>query len=217
MDRKQAIDIIYFIIKFSISIFAILNPFGALPVLVSLTKGYAKEDLSYVVKTSSIYAGLTLIFFVLFGDLLFEIFGIGLGAFQIGGGIILSFVSINMIFGQPHRERASSQELEEAEQKENIAIVPIAIPLLAGPGAISTVITIASSYRSVFYHVLLIFSILVACIGVFLVFKSVDKIVKMLGKIGINILSRLMGIILMSLAMQFIIKGIQLAFPALGK
>jgi Multiple antibiotic transporter len=58
-----------------------------------------------------------LIFFVLFGDLLFEIFGIGLGAFQIGGGIILSFVSINMIFGQPHRERASSQELEEAEQK----------------------------------------------------------------------------------------------------
>ncbi|AEF18955.1 MULTISPECIES: MarC family protein [unclassified Hydrogenobaculum] len=217
MDRKQAIDIIYFIIKFSISIFAILNPFGALPVLVSLTKGYAKEDLSYVVKTSSIYAGLTLIFFVLFGDLLFEIFGIGLGAFQIGGGIILSFVSVNMIFGQPHRERASHQELEEAEQKENIAIVPIAIPLLAGPGAISTVITIASSYRSVFYHVLLILSILVACIGVFLVFKSVDKIVKILGKIGINILSRLMGILLMSLAMQFIIKGIQLAFPTLGK
>jgi membrane protein, MarC family len=217
MDRKQAIDIIYFIIKFSISIFAILNPFGALPVLVSLTKGYTKEDLSYVVKTSSIYAGLTLIFFVLFGDLLFEIFGIGLGAFQIGGGIILSFVSINMIFGQPHRERASNQELEEAEQKENIAIVPIAIPLLAGPGAISTVITIASSYRSVFYHVLLILSILVACIGVFLVFKSVDEIVKILGKIGINILSRLMGILLMSLAMQFIIKGIQLAFPTLGK
>ena len=217
MDRKQAIDIIYFIIKFSISIFAILNPFGALPVLVSLTKGYTKEDLSYVVKTSSIYAGLTLIFFVLFGDLLFEIFGIGLGAFQIGGGIIISFVSINMIFGQPHRERASNQELEEAEQKENIAIVPIAIPLLAGPGAISTVITIASSYRSVFYHVLLILSILVACIGVFLVFKSVDEIVKILGKIGINILSRLMGILLMSLAMQFIIKGIQLAFPTLGK
>jgi multiple antibiotic resistance protein len=217
MDRKQAIDIIYFIIKFSISIFAILNPFSALPVLVSLTKDYTKEDRSYVIKTSSIYAGLTLIFFVLFSDLLFEIFGIGLGAFQIGGGIILSFVSINMIFGQPHRERASNQELEEAEQKENIAIVPIAIPLLAGPGAISTVITIASSYRSVFYHVLLVLSILVACIGVFLVFKSVDKIVKILGKIGVNILSRLMGIILMSLAMQFIIKGIQLAFPTLGK
>ena len=217
MEKSEIMLYLYFVIKYSISIFAILNPFGALPVLISLTDGYSKEDLSYVVKRSSMYAGLILIFFVIFGDILFEIFGIGIDAFQIGGGIILTFVAINMIFGQPHKERASSQELTEAEQKENISLVPLAIPLLAGPGAISTVITIASSSPTILYHIMLVLSIALACIGVFLVFKSSDKITKILGRIGINVLSRLMGVLLMALAMQFIIKGMLIAFPALSK
>lgn len=217
MEKAEVVKYLYFVIKYSISIFAILNPFGALPVLVSLTAGYSKEDIAYVVRKSSIYAGLILIFFVIFGDILFEIFGIGIGAFQIGGGIILAFVAMNIIFGQPHKERATSQELTEIEQKENISIVPLAIPLLAGPGAISTVITIVSSAHTLFYHILLLLSIGLACLGVFIVLKSADKITKLLGKIGINILSRLMGILLMALSMQFIIKGIQIAFPILGK
>jgi multiple antibiotic resistance protein len=217
MEKAEVVKYLYFVIKYSISIFAILNPFGALPVLISLTAGYSKEDIAYVVRKSSIYAGLILTFFVIFGDILFEIFGIGIDAFQIGGGIILAFVAMNMIFGQPHKERATSQELTEIEQKENISIVPLAIPLLAGPGAISTVITIASSAHTLFYHVLLLLSIVLACLGVFIVLKSADKITKILGKIGINILSRLMGILLMALSMQFIIKGIQIAFPILEK
>lgn len=209
-------SIVYFVVKYSISIFAILNPFGALPVLISLTANYSKGDRAYVVKKSSFYAGLVLIFFVIFGDILFKIFGIGLGAFQIAGGLILVFVSMNMIFGQPHKERASTEEIKELDQKENISIVPLAIPLLSGPGAISTVITIASSAHSVLYHLLLLISIVISCIGVYAVLISADKITSILGKIGINILSRLMGIILMALAVQFVIAGSKLSFPILN-
>ncbi len=217
MDKSEIVSYLYFVAKYSLSIFAILNPFGALPVLISLTADYSKEDKAYVVRKSSIYAGFILIFFVVFGDILFEIFGIGIDAFQIGGGIILAFVSMNMIFGQPHKERASSQDLTEVEQKENISIVPLAIPLLSGPGAISTVITIASSAHTFLYHALLVLSIGIACFGVFLVFKSSDRITRLLGRIGINVLSRLMGVLLMALAMQFVIKGLLLAFPVLRK
>ncbi|MEZ0323199.1 MAG: MarC family protein [Hydrogenothermaceae bacterium] len=217
MEKEPIVNVFYFVAKYSISIFAILNPFGALPVLISLISDYSKVDRIYVVKKSSIYAGLILIFFVIFGNILFEIFGISLGAFQIAGGIILAFVAINMIFGQPYKERASTEEISHLNQKENIAIVPLAIPLLSGPGAISTVITIASTERNILYHIFLILSIIIACFGVYLILRAAEDIDRFLGKIGINVLSRLMGIILMALAVQFIIKGLHLAFSDILK
>ncbi|GAB6078590.1 MarC family protein [Hydrogenobaculum acidophilum] len=208
-------DKIYFLIKYTIAIFAILNPFAAMPVLISLTNKYSKSDRFYVVRASSMYAGFILIFFLFFGDILFEIFGISLGAFQIGGGIILIFISIHMIFGQPHKERISQEEIEQAQDKDNIALVPLATPLLAGPGAISTVITMVSSNNSISAHVFFLIAITLACFGVFLVLIWSEQIMKIIGKTGVNIVSRLMGILLMALSMQFIINGLKASFPIL--
>ncbi len=208
-------DKIYFLIKYTIAIFAILNPFAAMPVLISLTNKYSKSDRFYVIRTSSMYAGFILIFFLFFGDILFEIFGISLGAFQIGGGIILIFISIHMIFGQPHKERISQEDIEQAQEKENIALVPLATPLLAGPGAISTVITMISSNNSISAHISFLVAIIIACLGVFFVFIWSEQIMRMLGKTVVNIISRLMGILLMALSIQFIINGVKTSFPIL--
>lgn len=206
-----------FVLKSLVSIFAILNPFGALPVFVGLTENYSEKDRRFIIRHSVYYVFGILTFFLLFGRLLFKIFGINIGSLEVAGGILLSLVSINMVFGNPHKERTSKDELAEAEDKANIALVPLAIPLLSGPGAIATVITLSTSVKSFFLYAAIFIAIIIACIAVYFVLFSSSFLNKFLGKIGIGIISRLMGIILLAISVQFIVNGAKMLFPVLLK
>ncbi len=216
MDFSTA-EFFSFTLKSIVSIFAILNPFGALPVFVSLTQNYSKVDKRYVIKRSAYFVFGILTFFFVFGELIFKIFGINIGSLEVAGGILLSLVSINMVFGNPHKERTSSDELAEAEAKENIALVPLAIPLLSGPGAIATVITLSTSVKSFFLYVGIFIAIVISCIAVYFVLISSSYLNRFLGKIGIGIISRLMGIILLAISVQFIVNGLKTLFPIMLK
>ncbi len=206
-----------FTLKSIVSIFAILNPFGALPVFVSLTQHYSQADKRYVIKRSVYFVFGILTFFFAFGELIFKIFGINIGSLEVAGGILLSLVSINMVFGNPHKERTSSDELAEAEAKEDIALVPLAIPLLSGPGAIATVITLSTSVKSLFLYVGIFIAIVISCVAVYFVLISSSYLNRFLGKIGIGIISRLMGIILLAISVQFIVNGLKTLFPIILK
>jgi len=212
MDFNTA-EFFSFTLKSVISIFAILNPFGALPVFVSLTQNYSHNDKRYIVRRSTYFVFGILTFFFLFGELIFKIFGINIGSLEVAGGILLSLVSINMVFGNPHKERTSKDELAEAEDKENIALVPLAIPLLSGPGAIATVITLSTSVENFFLYVSIFIAIIVSCIAVYFVLISSSYLNRFLGKIGIGVISRLMGIILLAISVQFIVNGLKILFP----
>jgi multiple antibiotic resistance protein len=202
------------ILKSFVSLFAILNPFGAIPVFVSLTQNYSKNDRQYVIRHSSYFVFGILTFFLLFGELLFKIFGIDIGSLEVAGGILLSLVSLNMVFGNPHKERTSKDELAEAEDKENIALVPLARPLLSGPGAIATVVTLSTSLKNNYiFYIAIVIAIILACVGVFAVLSSSIHLNKLLGKTGIGIISRLMGIILLAISVQFVVNGLKVLFP----
>lgn len=213
----NSLEFFTFVLKSLVSIFAILNPFGALPVFVGLTENYSEKDRHFVIRHSVYYVFGILTFFLLFGEILFKIFGINIGSLEVAGGILLSLVSINMVFGNPHKERTSKDELAEAEDKANIALVPLAIPLLSGPGAIATVITLSTSVKNFFLYAAIFIAIIIACIAVYFVLFSSSFLNKFLGKIGIGIISRLMGIILLAISVQFIVNGAKMLFPVLLK
>ncbi len=213
----NSLEFLTFMLKSIVSIFAILNPFGALPVFVSLTENYSQKDRRFVIRQAVYYVLGILTFFLLFGEILFKIFGINIGSLEVAGGILLSLVSINMVFGNPHKERTSKDELQEVEDKANIALVPLAVPLLSGPGAIATVITLSTSVKSFFLYTAIFIAIVASCIAVYFVLLSSSFLNRFLGKIGIGIISRLMGIILLAISVQFIVNGAKMLFPVLLK
>ncbi|HEX13506.1 MAG: MarC family protein [Desulfurella sp.] len=213
----NTVEFFSFTLKSIVSIFAILNPFGAIPVFVSLTQNYSQKDKHYIIRRSTYFVFGILTFFFLFGELIFKIFGINIGSLEVAGGILLSLVSINMVFGNPHKERTSKDELADLEDKENIALVPLAIPLLSGPGAIATVITLSTSVQNLFLYAAIFFAIIISCFAVYFVLISSSYLNRYLGKIGIGIISRLMGIILLAISVQFIVNGLKILFPAILK
>lgn len=195
-----------FLIKSFITLFVIIDPFGILPVYISLTGSYTrKHRMRTVLKSSLISAGL-LIFFALFGGRLLYYLGIYPGSFYVAGGILLFVLSLNMIFGYGVKNKKTS---EEEEEEEEIAVFPLAIPMICGPGTIASVIMLVSNAGDDMMKT----AIVIAC-AVFIVFVtalvmlSSELMIKLLGKTGISTIDRIMGIILSALSVQFIFRGI---------
>src|SRR3990172_10402492 len=127
-------------VKIFTSLLAIVNPLGVIPVFVSLTRSSTEQERRNIARTTSITVAVILIAAALVGKLLLNFFGVSIASFKVGGGILLLLMSIAMMQAKHTQSKQTPEEAEEAEEKESIAVVPIAMPLLAGPGAISTVI-----------------------------------------------------------------------------
>lgn len=204
-------------IKIFTALLAIVNPLGAVPVFVSLTGSLTKGERRRIVRTTSIAFAVVLIAATLIGESLLNFFGISIPSFKVGGGILLMLMAIAMMQGRHTLTRQTPEETEEAGEKESIAVVPIAIPLLAGPGAISTVIIYAhASYRPV-HIALIIFVVLMVAFVTWVALHLANPVSKMLGKTGINIATRLMGLLLASIAVEFIAGGLIQLLPGLAK
>lgn len=207
-------------IQVMIGIATIFSPFAALPIFVSLTADNTKEEKNQTARTTSMAAFITGLISVWIGQYILLFFGISISSFKIAGGLLLLLMAISMLNAKTPDAKNTKEELKEAQEKSSdisdIAVVPLAIPLIAGPGSISTII-IYSQQSNSFYHLLMMSGIVgIICLYIFLTLRMATFISRKLGVTGINIITRVMGLILASISIEFIISGLLTVFPVLS-
>ncbi len=208
---------IAFLIAVVASVLAIVDPVGALPFFVALTEGFSEADRQVILRRSIIVAGAVLALFALAGRFLFATFGFTLQAFEISGGILLFTVAYDMLRGEVSRAKVNPADREEAlQRRDEIAVVPLGIPLLAGPGAISTVMIYEGSTGSDPLSVLATFiAVGIAVVVTYFVFSYGQRIIRALGRVGVMAVTRVLGLILAAVAVQFILNALVVIVPRL--
>lgn len=204
-----------YLLKIGIALFAIVNPIGGLTVFITATEHWSEVERRHTARTIAltVFTVLTLAVFV--GDTLLAFFGISIPSFQVGGGILLLLMAISMLQARHGFVRHTPEEAEAAAQKEGLAVVPLSVPLLAGPGAISSMIIAAEQSGSPWGHVILVLPVAVVALLVWGIFSLATPISRKLGTIGINIVTRLMGLILAAMGVEFMARGLGQLFPGL--
>jgi multiple antibiotic resistance protein len=203
-------------VKTFISLLALINPIGAIPIFLSLTSTQSDAEQKHTIRIASIAVVCVVAISALLGQQIIRFFGISVGSLEVGGGIIMLLMAINMLNAQVGNTRATAEEKDEAEFKSSIAVVPLAIPLLTGPGTISTVIIYAEKAQH-WYQVLALVAIGVALGAVvYGALHLAEQIARWVGRTGINIATRLMGLMLSALAVEFMVDGLKTLLPNLS-
>lgn len=198
-------DIWFFIYSF-VAIFIIVDPIMNIPFFVSVLERTDVEEYRLIVRKAIVVAAVILILFTYFGNLIFKLLGIKMYSFQIAGGILLFIISLEMLFGR--RTRTKVNEREEKEWREDIAITPLAVPLLTGPGAITTGIVLYSNAKAVEQKILLILAIILVFSIAYVILVNSKRIFEIIGASGNRVISRIMGILLAAISIQLIVDGI---------
>jgi len=188
-------------------IFAIVDPFGYVPIFLSLTAGDSEALRRKMIRKACATAFLVLTISTFVGQQVLSFFGISIPALQISGGLILLILGFEMMKILPVVERLSQKEESEAERKEDISIVPLAIPMLSGPAAIASVIVLSSRAQSLADYPVIILSILVTLLITYFVLRSSSRLIKIIGVTGLNVMTRVMGLLLCAIAIQYVING----------
>ncbi|MEI7841841.1 MAG: NAAT family transporter [Gallionellaceae bacterium] len=199
--------------KIFLSLFAILDPIGIIPIIIAFTIGLTDEKRARVGRMASLSVIGILMVALLIGEIMLEFFGISIYSFRVAGGILLLLMSITMLFGN---KETPSPENSEGDNSASIAIVPLSTPLLAGPGAISTIILDAHKGHGLGHYAVMSVEIILLGITVWLTFLVAPWISQRLGRLGSSVFSRLMGLLLAAIAVEFIAGGLKGLFPLLG-
>ena len=202
--------------KITVALFAIVNPIGSVPIFISATDGWSREDRARTAKIVAITVFIVLSVSAFIGDKILNFFGISIPSFQVGGGILLMLIAISMMHAKQSGTRQTPEEAQTLAEREAIAIVPLSIPLLAGPGAISNMIIAAQQNSSFSGHLSLVVPVLIIAVIIWLVLRLSASISSQLGSIGINIVTRLMGLVLAAMAVEFVAHGLIGLFPRLS-
>ncbi|MCV2419497.1 MarC family protein [Paucibacter sp. DJ2R-2] len=201
-----------------VALLAIVNPIGVIPFFIHFTSGFNREQRQHTIRVSSFSAFLVISISALLGLKVIEFFGISLASFQVGGGTLLLISSLQMLNAQPAESR--KEDLSEGSSKlsagASIAVVPLTIPLLTGPATISTMVIYAEKTRHWWELAVLVGYGVVVGLVTFAVFSTAGRIARVLGQTGINIMTRLMGLILAALAVELLADGLIKLFPVLA-
>ena len=189
------------------TLFTLINPIGIAPLLVVMTERFNKNERVNIAKKGSATALMTLLLFAVLGSLIFSFFGITIEAFQIMGGILFFRNGLRMLEAKVGRSRTTPAEQEESQESDDIAISPIGIPLIAGPGAITATMLLSSQTPHIHSYVTLGLSILIVLAFVYIILRNGDVLMRVLGTSVMRIIQRLMGLILLVIAVQFVING----------
>jgi multiple antibiotic resistance protein len=203
-------------IKIFIGLLAIINPFGAIPLFISMTADQSSSQRRKTIDMVALGVSIILLIALFFGELLLRFFGITIDSFRVGGGILVLLMAIAMLHAKTSLIRQTDEEAQESIDKESVAIVPLAMPLLAGPGAISTVILAAHKSTGVAHYMIITLGIVLLSLVVWGVLRLSPWIAGRIGATGINIFTRIMGLILTAIAVEFIAAGIKGMFPVLA-
>jgi multiple antibiotic resistance protein len=206
------------LLKPLIALLAIVNPIGALPFFISFTQTFDRKQRQRTIRVSSLSAFIVIAVSALAGLRIIDFFGISIASFQVGGGTLLLISALSMLQAQPAESKPS--DVAEGNQKvdagDSIAVVPLTIPLLTGPATISTMMIYAERTRHAWELAVLVGYGVVVGLATFVVFSLAGRIARVLGTTGINVMTRLMGLLLAAVAVEIMSDGLTRLFPILG-
>lgn len=206
------------LLKPLIALLAIVNPIGVVPFFIHFTQGFSREQRARTIRVASFTAFVVIALSALAGLKIIEFFGISLASFQVGGGTLLLISALSMLNAQPAESKPNdvTEGREKVDAGASIAVVPLAIPLLTGPATISTMVIYAEKSRRLWeLGVLVGYGVVIGLIT-YLVFSASGRIAKVLGRTGINVMTRLMGLILAAMAVELLADGLVKLFPVLA-
>ncbi len=206
------------LLKPLIALLAIVNPIGVVPFFIHFTQHLGPAGRRHTIHVSSVTAFLVIAISGLAGLKIIEFFGISIASFQVGGGMLLLVSSLNMLNAQPAEGRRG--DVDEGQAKADagasVAVVPLTVPLLTGPATISTMVIYAEKTRTVMEHAVLVGYGVVIGLATFVAFSAAGRIERVLGQTGINVMTRLMGLILAAMAVELLADGLVKLFPVLA-
>jgi multiple antibiotic resistance protein len=203
-------------IKIFIGLVAIVNPLGAVPIFISMTNDETRLERKRTVNQVAIGVCIILTVTLFFGQVMLQLFGITINSFKVGGGILVLLMAISMLHAKTSPIKQTDEEASESIEKSSVAIVPLAMPLLAGPGAIGTVILDAHKSQGVIHYLLTLLIIFALSLIIWGVLRMAPWIAEKMGSTGINVSTRIMGLILSAIAIEFIAGGLKGLFPGLS-
>jgi len=194
-----------------VALFPLVNPVGAIPVFCSLTASSSMKERRKTAIKTAVNVFFILVAFYLIGEFVLEFFGISLGVMKIAGGLIVAHTAWEMVTG---KNKLSSEENKEIQEKDDISFTPMALPLLSGPGSIGAAIGFSIQGYQLTYTFGIIAGIFLIALSVFTALILSIPLMKILGKTGIGVLNRIMGFFILAIAVQLIAHGIKMLFPA---
>jgi multiple antibiotic resistance protein len=197
------------------SLFSIVDPLSAVPIFLGLVGEQDRATQGKTALRASFTVLVVLSTFAAAGSTIFGFFGITIPAFKIAGGVLLFAVALEMMRARPSGTRGTPEEQREAASKDDVGLIPLGLPLLSGPGAIATVMVLVGRSTTSSERVSVYASILALSVVTFLVLRSAAVFARALGKTGINVIGRIMGLILAAISVQFVVDGLREAFPKL--
>ena len=200
-------SITFFLHSF-ISLFVIVNAIGNVPLFVTLLERFGEDEKTHMMKKAIVIAGLSLLIVTATGNIFFRLLGVEIFSFRIAGGILLMIIAIEMLLGQKTRTQSTTAEEITSSEMDDITVVPLAIPLLTGPGALTTGIVLFDSAGTILNRIILMGAIGLVFIISYVILVKSKAILTFLGKTGTRVARRIMGLMLLSIAVQFIIKGV---------
>ena len=198
----------------------LINPFGALTLFLDSTHGYSLNNRRKVARIACLTIFITISFFTLAGETLLKLLGISIGSFQLAGGILVFLIALNMMNGEgnpvkPDQESFDVDHLQGAPPTMAAAVVPIAIPMMIGPGGISTVIIYSSQVTGILQVSAILIAGLFISLFCYVALMAAGRISRLLGDTGLNIMSRIMGMLLAAVSIEIIVNGLRTLFPDL--
>ncbi len=190
------------------TLFTLMNPLGITPIFVVLTERFSIEQRQRIARKGIITGTIILLVFALLGTIIFRLYGITVEAFQIMGGIIFFRSGLKMLEAEVSRTRTTPKEREASQEQDDIAISPIGIPLITGPGAITGVMLLSGKAHSIYSIGTLVLAILLSMAAFYFILRGGDRVSNRIGVTGMRVIQRVMGLILMVIAVQFVINGL---------
>jgi multiple antibiotic resistance protein len=201
-------------IRFALStltaLFVAVDPIAAVPLFVTITDGDAMAQKVRAARRACLVAALVLLAFALTGTLVFRLLGVSEGAFRIAGGILLFLLAVDMLRAERSRQRTTPEEEAEGVRKADVSVFPLGVPMLAGPGATSTVVVLVSQSKGIWEYLVVVMGIAATLGTSYLILRGASVVAERLGHTGMNVLERVMGLVLAAVAVQFVVDGVAL-------
>lgn len=202
-------------LQFFIGMMAIINPVGLLPVFVSLTSHQTPPERNNTALSAVIAVAVILLVVLYMGQAILSLFSISIASFRIAGGVLITMIAFSMLQGRLGQVKHNKEEDRENATKESVAVVPLALPLMAGPGAMSSVIVYAAEHAHWWDYLFMTLAIVMVALVCWLIFRAAPLLNKVMGQTGINVVTRIMGLIMMAIGVEFLAAGVKQIFPAL--
>ncbi len=206
----------YELARFALALFAIVDPVGMIPIFLLATRGFSQAQSRDAARIAALTVLGVLTLFAYLGEPMLEFFSIRLAAFSVAGGLLLLLLALSMVQAHVSPQRQTEDEAAEAGERNAVGVVPLGVPLLAGPGAITHVIVAAGPAQgSVVQLSLLLIPVALVALSVWLAFRAAPLIARHLGRTGIHVVTRLMGLIIAAISIEMIASGLGELFPGL--